>query len=94
MWRIVCVGPSPMDRVRRIEDRGPLHPDQGRAHSIAEFLRATGLYESVTVVGSSVKAAAIASLDMSSVEATETKKSEQSLDDLSAALDEPAAEAT
>lgn len=56
MWRIVCVGPSPNDRVRRVTDRGPLHTSKQRAHSIAAYLRSTGLYESVKVVGTSVTA--------------------------------------
>ena len=51
------MGPSPLDRVRRVEDRGPLHVDHERAVAIAAFLRATGLYEVVTVVGTSVKTA-------------------------------------
>ena len=59
MWRIVCIGPGPLDRERRIVDRGPLHADRQRALSFAEFLRATGLYESVKVVGSTVARAAI-----------------------------------
>lgn len=55
MWRVVCVGPGPQDRIRRVVDRGPLHPDQARTHALAQQLRATGLYEFVRVEGSSVK---------------------------------------
>ena len=60
MWRVVCVGPGPLDRVRRVQDRGPFHDDKGRAHSFAEFLRSTGLYESVKVEESTSKPAAAA----------------------------------
>ncbi len=49
MWRVVCVGPSPRDRIRRVVDRGPLHQQKSRAEAYAGFLRATGLYETVTV---------------------------------------------
>lgn len=52
MWQVVCVGPGPEDKVRRVVDRGPLHPDKTRADSIAEWLKKTGLYETVTVVAS------------------------------------------
>jgi hypothetical protein len=49
-----------MDRIRRVVDRGPLLIDERRAISIARYLRATGLYESVKIEGSSVKAAEVA----------------------------------
>jgi hypothetical protein len=58
MWRVVCVGPTPEDRVRRVTDRGPLHTEKARAESFATFLRATGLYESVRVEAGSVATAA------------------------------------
>jgi len=86
----VCIGPGPLDCVRRIEDRGPLHPDRRRANAIAAFLRSTGLYESVTVVGSTVKAAMVGSPDTATnprdvpAQASEA----QALDDLAALLDE------
>jgi hypothetical protein len=57
-----------MDRVRRVVDRGPLLTDEKRAISIAGFLWATGLYESVKIEGSSVKAAAVAAPNPSSVD--------------------------
>ena len=60
MWQVVCVGPSPMDRIRRVVDKGPLLPDLRRANSIAGFLRSTGLYESVKVEGSSARLATAA----------------------------------
>jgi hypothetical protein len=41
-----------MDRQRRVVDRGPLHSQKGRAESFANYLRDTGLYESVEVVSS------------------------------------------
>jgi hypothetical protein len=99
MWRVVCVGPGPMDRVRRVHDRGPLHHDKGRAHSFAEFLRSTGLYESVKVEESTLKAAAVATSPNPPPNARDASdggaspKAEKSLDDLSSLLDEsPAAD--
>jgi len=59
MWRIVCIGPGPQDSMRRVVDRGPLHNDRERVQAMAAFLRSTGLYESVKVVGSSVAAASV-----------------------------------
>jgi hypothetical protein len=47
MWRVVCVGPGPMDRQRRVVDRGPLHSHKARAEAFANYLRDTGMYESV-----------------------------------------------
>jgi hypothetical protein len=35
---------------RRVTDRGPLLDDEQRAIDIAAWLRATGLYETVTVL--------------------------------------------
>ena len=64
MWRVVCVGPSPLDKVRRVIDRGPLHSDKDRSSAIAAFLRATGLYESVSVVAANVDGAAVAAPDL------------------------------
>ena len=55
MWQIVCIGPGPLGRVRRVVDRGPLHADKSRAQWIARYLRETGLYESVTVVSGAMK---------------------------------------
>jgi hypothetical protein len=49
MWRVVCIGPGPSNRPRRVVDKGPLHPDKQRAIAIANFLRSTGLYESVKI---------------------------------------------
>lgn len=49
MFRVVCVGPGPRERPRRVIDRGPLHHEERRAIAAADWLRATGLYESVTV---------------------------------------------
>lgn len=98
MWRIVCVGPGPLDHVRRVVDRGPLHPDRARANQIADFLRATGLYESVKVVGSTVKAAAVASADpdfsFNPADGPGAASAGKSLDDLSSALDEEPAQAS
>ena len=65
MWRVVCVGPGSSGRVRRVRDKGPLHPDRSRALSIADFLRSTGLYESVKVEGSTMTATAVAAPDLS-----------------------------
>jgi hypothetical protein len=85
--------------VRRIHDRGPLHHDKGRANAFAEFLRSTGLYESVKVEESTLKAAAAGtSPDLppkarAALDETASPKAERSLDDLSSLLDEsPAAD--
>lgn len=96
MWRVVCIGPGPLDRVRRVIDRGPLHADKAKVTSMANLLRSTGLYESVKVEGSSVKAAAVAAPDPFDV-ASETPfaaPKEKSLDDLSALIDEQVSPAT
>ncbi len=45
-----------MDRIRRVVDRGPLHPDKDRVSFFATQMRSTGLYEYVAVEQSSVKA--------------------------------------
>ena len=50
MFRVVCTGPWPYDRPRRVTDRGPLLPDAARAERLARWLRGTGLYERVDVV--------------------------------------------
>ena len=49
MWRVICLGPGPLDQPRRILDRGPLLDSEARAEAIARRLRATGLYERVEV---------------------------------------------
>ena len=54
MWRVVCKGPGPLDRHRRVVDCGPLHPQKDRAEWFATFLRGTGLYESVVLVSTGV----------------------------------------
>lgn len=54
LWRVVCTGPGPSGRQRRRVDRGPLHPERDRAERFAAFLRATGLYESVEVVSTTL----------------------------------------
>lgn len=61
MWQVVCIGPGPLDRQRRIADRGPLHPNKDTATAFATYLRGTGLYESVKVVGTKVSDAALTS---------------------------------
>ncbi|MDO9356462.1 MAG: hypothetical protein Q7T55_22380 [Solirubrobacteraceae bacterium] len=63
MWRIVCTGPGPQDKLRRVTDRGPLHGDRQRTLAMAAFLRSTGLHESVKVVSSSVAAATVGAVD-------------------------------
>ena len=50
MWRVICLGPGPQDRPRRVADRGPLLDSEARAQSLAQQLRATGLYERVKVL--------------------------------------------
>ena len=50
MFRVVCTGPWPYARPRRVTDRGPLLPDAMRAERMARWLRGTGLYERVDVV--------------------------------------------
>jgi hypothetical protein len=81
-----------MDRVRRVIDRGPLQPDKGRAHSIADYLRSTGLYESVTVEISSVKVDSSAAPDGPDLSFKmgdgEVAPAEKSLDELSSMIDE------
>lgn len=52
MWRVVCVGPGPLDKERRVVDRGPLLVDKRRALAIKDWLVATRLYESVEVEAS------------------------------------------
>jgi len=52
MWRVVCIGPGPMDRQRRVVDRGPLHAHKARTEAFANYLRKTGPYESVELVSS------------------------------------------
>jgi hypothetical protein len=49
MWRVVCLGPGPHDAPRRNLDRGPLVASEARARAIADWLRATRLYERVDV---------------------------------------------
>ncbi|CAN5921038.1 hypothetical protein BH11PSE8_BH11PSE8_43490 [soil metagenome] len=49
MWRVVCVGPGPFDKERRVVDKGPLLVDERHALAIRQWLAGTGLYESVTV---------------------------------------------
>jgi hypothetical protein len=49
VWRIVSIGPGPGEVPRRVTDRGPLLDNEPRAIAIAAWLRATGLYEIVTV---------------------------------------------
>ena len=89
MWRVVCVGPGPRERSRRMIDRGPLLPDEKRAISIAAYLRSTGLYESVKVEVSSASAALMdapeISFQMGKQDAPSNKKS---LDELSSLVDD------
>ncbi len=87
MWRVVCIGPSPLDQVRRVVDKGPLHPDHGRVNVIATQLRATGLYESVTVEGSAVKSAVLASPERARGGGQKTPAPEKPLDELPSALE-------
>lgn len=89
MWRVVCVGPGPRDRVRRLVDRGPLLTDELRAISIANYLRSTGFYESVKVEVSSAGAALIGAPDMSfQMGEEDAHPREKSVDDLSALIEE------
>ena len=89
MWRVVCVGPGPMDRIRRVCDRGPLQPDKARVDALATYLRSTGLYEWVRVEGASVKPVAGAEVAGLSRESGRTAGSRQgkSLDELSSMID-------
>jgi len=89
MWRVVCVGPGPRDRVRRLVDRGPLLTDELRAISIANYLRSTGFYESVKVEVSSASAAVIGTPDMSFQMGEEDAHArEKSVDELSSLIEE------
>jgi len=67
-----------MDTQRRVVDRGPMHPQKARAESFANYLRATGLYESVELVSSEARA-----LDT----AASQTQAKPSLDDLSGLFD-------
>ena len=76
-----------MDGQRRIVDRGPMHPQKARVESFANYLRATGLYESVELVSSEARALDTAAGGALAKASVADASSEPSLGDLSGLFD-------